>query len=40
LHFLVEHFSFFGFEGQYWMIIVLAIVAGFAVLVLGARRRN
>jgi len=40
LHFLVEHFSFFGFEGQYWMIIVLAIVAGFAVLVLGARHRN
>jgi len=40
LHFLVEHFSFFGFEGQYWMIIVLAIVAGFAVLVLGARPRH
>jgi hypothetical protein len=40
LHFLVEHFSFFGVEGQYWMIIVLAIVAGFALVVLGTRRRN
>ena len=40
LHFLVEHFSFFGFEGQYWMIIVLVIVAGFVLLALGTRRRN
>jgi LPXTG-motif cell wall-anchored protein len=39
LHFLVEHFSFFGFDGQNWMIIVAAIIAGF-VLVLGTRRRN
>ena len=27
LHFLVEHFSFLGFDGQYWMLIVLAIIA-------------
>jgi hypothetical protein len=40
LHFLVEHFSFFGFDGQYWMIIVAAIVAGFVLLVLGTRGRN
>jgi hypothetical protein len=40
LHFLVEHFSFFGFEGQFWMIIVLVIVAGFVLLALGTRRRN
>ena len=40
LHFLVEHFCFFGFEGQYWMIIVLVIVAGFVLLALGTRRRN
>jgi hypothetical protein len=40
LHFLVEHFSFFGFEGQYWMIIVAVIVAGFVLVALGSRRRN
>jgi hypothetical protein len=40
LNFLVEHFSLLGFDGQYWMVIVLAIVAGFAFLVLGTRRRN
>jgi hypothetical protein len=40
LHFLVEHFSFFGFDGQYWMIIVAAVIAGFVILVPGTRRRN
>jgi hypothetical protein len=40
LHFLVEHFSFLGFDGQYWMLIVLAIAAGFVFIVLGTRRRD
>ena len=40
LHFLVEHFSFLGFDGQYWMLIVLAIAAGFVLVVLGTRRRG
>jgi hypothetical protein len=40
LQFLIEHFSFLGFDGQYWMIVVLAIVAGFVFLALGSRRRN
>jgi hypothetical protein len=40
LHFLVEHFSFLGFDGQYWMLVVLAIAAGFVFVVLGTRRQN
>jgi hypothetical protein len=40
LHFLVEHFSLLGFDGQYWMLIVLAITAVFVVVVLGTRRRD
>jgi hypothetical protein len=40
LHFLVEHFSLLGFDGQYWMLIVAAVVAGFVVLALATRRRN
>jgi hypothetical protein len=32
--------SFLGFDGQYWMLIVLAIVTGFVVLGLGAGRRR
>lgn len=40
LHFLVEHFSFLGFDGQYWMLIVLAIAAGFVLVALATQRRN
>jgi hypothetical protein len=40
LHFLVEHFSFLGFDGQYWMLIVLAIATGFVLVALGTGRRN
>jgi hypothetical protein len=40
LHFLVEHFSFFGFDGQYWMLIVAAMIAIFVLLVVGTRNRN
>jgi hypothetical protein len=40
LHFLVEHFSLLGFDGQYWMLIVVAVVACFVVLALATRRRN
>jgi hypothetical protein len=40
LHFLVEHFSFLGFDGQYWMLIGLAIAAGFVLVALGAGRSN
>jgi len=39
LHFLVEHFSLFGFDGQYWMLIVVAITAIFVLIVLGTRNR-
>jgi hypothetical protein len=39
LHFLVEHFSLFGFDGQYWMLIVAAVIAVFVVLVLATRNR-
>jgi hypothetical protein len=40
LHFLVEHFSVFGFDGQYWMLIVAAIIAAFVLLVLGTSNRT
>jgi hypothetical protein len=40
LHFLVEHFSFLGFDGQYWMLLVVAVIAGFIVLDLATRRRS
>jgi hypothetical protein len=39
LHFLVEHFSFLGFDGQYWMLIVAAMIAIFVLLVVGTRNR-
>ena len=39
LHFLVEHFSFLGFDGQYWMLIAAAMIAVFVLLVLGPRNR-
>jgi len=39
-HFLVERFSFFGFDGQYWMLIVAAIIAVFVLLVVGKRNRT
>jgi hypothetical protein len=40
LHFLVEHFSFLGFDGQYWMLIVLALTAGFVLVAFRTRRRD
>jgi hypothetical protein len=40
LHFLVEHFSFLGFDGQYWMLIVVALAAGFVLVAVRSRRRN
>lgn len=27
VHFLVEHFTFLGFDGQYWMLVVVALTA-------------
>ena len=29
LQFLTEHFSLLGFDGQYWMLIVVGLVAVF-----------
>jgi hypothetical protein len=40
LYFLIEHFSVFGFDGQYWMLLVVALVAGFVLFVLATRNRN
>jgi hypothetical protein len=31
--FLVEHFRFLGFEGQYWMLILVAMVAIYIFLI-------
>jgi hypothetical protein len=40
LHFLVEHFSVLGFDFQYWMVIGVAVIAGFVLLGLSSRGRN
>jgi hypothetical protein len=40
LHFLVEHFSILGFDAQYWMLIVVAVIAAFVLLALATRNRN
>jgi hypothetical protein len=40
LHFLVEHFSVFGFDAQYWMIIVVAVIAVFVLIALATRNRT
>jgi H+/gluconate symporter-like permease len=29
VQFLIEHFTFLGFEGQNWMLILIAVIAGF-----------
>ena len=40
LEFLVEHFSFLGFDGQYWMLIVLGLLAVFIAFVRKNRHRT
>jgi hypothetical protein len=36
---LVGHFSFLGFEGQNWMLIVVGLIAAFIFFVLKTRDR-
>jgi hypothetical protein len=38
LQLLTEHFSLLGFDGQYWMLVVAAVIAVFAFL--ARRNRN
>jgi hypothetical protein len=39
LQFLIEHFSFLGFEGQYWMLIGVGVIAVFICFVRINRNR-
>jgi hypothetical protein len=39
VQFLVGHFTFLGFDGQNWMLIVVAVIAAFIVLVWKTRGR-
>jgi hypothetical protein len=39
VQFLIEHFTFLGFEGQYWMLIVVALIAAFIFFVWKTRER-
>jgi hypothetical protein len=39
LEFLVEHFTFLGFEGQNWMLIVVGLIAAFVFFVWKTRDR-
>jgi hypothetical protein len=37
VQFLVQKFNFFGIEGQYWMLVVIGLLAVFGVSVWRAR---
>jgi hypothetical protein len=39
MQFLVEHFSFLGFEGQNWMLIVAGLIAAFTFFFRKTRDR-
>jgi hypothetical protein len=39
VQFLVEHFTFLGFEGQNWMLIVAGLIAAYIFFVWKARDR-
>lgn len=39
VQFLVKHFTFLGFDGQNWMLIMVAVIATFIVLVWKTRGR-
>jgi len=39
VQFLIERFTFLGFEGQYWMLIVAALIAAFIFFVRKTRDR-
>ena len=39
MQFLIEHFTFLGFEGQNWMLIVVALVAAFIFFAWKTRDR-
>jgi hypothetical protein len=38
--FLVKHFTFLGFDAQYWMLIVVGLIAAFVLYVWKTRERN
>jgi hypothetical protein len=40
VHFLIDHFTVLGFEGQNWMLIVAALIAAFIFFVWKTRDRN
>jgi hypothetical protein len=40
LQFLIGHFSILGFDGQYWMLIVVGLIAVFSFFVRNARSRS
>jgi hypothetical protein len=39
VQFLIKRFVFFGFEGQYWMLIAAGLIAVFILLAWRARNR-
>ena len=39
VQFLVEHFTFLGFEGQNWMLILIGVIAAFLFFVWKTRDR-
>jgi hypothetical protein len=40
VQFLIEHFTFLGFEGQNWMLIVVGVIAVFIFFVWKTRGRT
>jgi len=39
VQFLIEHFTFLGFEGQNWMLILVGLIAAFILFVWITRDR-
>jgi nitrate reductase NapE component len=39
VQFLIEHFTFLGFEVQYWMLMVVVLVAAYVFVVWKTRNR-
>jgi H+/gluconate symporter-like permease len=39
VQFLIEHFTFLGFEGQNWMLIVVGVIVAFIFFVWKTRDR-
>jgi hypothetical protein len=40
VQFLVDHFNFLGFDGQYWMLVAVGLIAAFFFVVWKTQYRS